>query len=246
MTTGAAWRRCDGPLVGDGRAGFGVALLALRLVALVGQLLPNTYAAKHVLIGRAIRPGLGYVAASVARRPPSLPGFAGPARAATCSSSGVLAFRCRPLVVLAERSLLLVRPAAVLAQVSFAIAAGSDWMPGGRYLAPVVVPAIITLVLGVQHLTAMDLPVGGRRVARWCGAGGAVVLVAAALVPWWLVPRSSAMEARGHFDDRSLFAISTIDPVCCGSRRCSAVQGRVTRWRPPRSASPRGCARTCG
>lgn len=83
-----------------------------------------------------------------------------------CLATGVV-------MVARRRDRLLYCAAAVLAQCLFILRSGGDWMPGGRFLAPVLAPASVLIVTGAMAL-ARTLPRLSRPLAHLT-LGGLVV-----------------------------------------------------------------------
>lgn len=98
----------------------------------------------------------------------------------------------------------LVGAAVIGAQAAFILATGGDWMPGGRFLAPVLPDLVVVLVVGVVALQ------------RWTGgvAGGTIIglaaLAAAAVTALpYRTERSPAWRLTG-FSDAALISSSPI------------------------------------
>ena len=170
-------------------------------IAYYGQVLPNTYVAKASPLGLAVRRGVPYLAHAII--PGS--GLSGSAQAIAADALvGVVA----ALLVIGAVSIIKSIPACsyvvvvVVVQVAFVIAAGGDWMIGGRFLAPVIPAAIVVEIVGLERagrsLHARH-GVGAEPMARFSIA----VMVAIALVP--LVDGHHPIwSSRGRVSDSAL------------------------------------------
>lgn len=105
---------------------------------------------------------------------------------------------------LVARSDAIVAAAAIGAQVAFVIAAGGDWMPGGRFVAPVLPDLVVVLAVGTVAVR--------RRTGRLVGGaivGVAALTAAAATALPYRTQRSPAWQLAG-FSDPALIASSPI------------------------------------
>ena len=128
---------------------IGVGLTAIGELILFDSILPNTYYAKDMPLGRSI--SLGYTYLSGALQPIGPIGrqlnFVLILQCLFFATGTVAVFfrfrRCGYLV------------AAVVGQVLFILKSGGDWMVGGRFLAPAAIPFIAIEVLGAIEFTSL-------------------------------------------------------------------------------------------
>ncbi len=155
-----------GPVLGA----IGSAALSLILF---GSLVPNTFAAKDASLSHGIYHGIGYILVPFA--PPWL-------AFAVMMTLGVLAgFGLWTAIRTERRYLILV--AVVLAQVVFILHSAGDWMHGGRFLAPAIVPTIALGVIGINtidHTQDRSSRPSRRRAVQW--------ITSAALITTSLLP----------------------------------------------------------
>jgi hypothetical protein len=144
-------------LIWLGGAAVALVVTALLSLAYYGAMLPNTFDAKHQPLRRALEGGARYLVRAVA-------------------PSGIVAllvlatFVVGVGVIITRQRRFAYAAAVVVAQILFVLESGGDWMHGGRFLAPVVIPGIAVLVLGAAAC--------GRAIARRSPAlstAGAVV-----------------------------------------------------------------------
>jgi hypothetical protein len=140
------WRRI---LWTAGPASALAALLCFRALY-YGELVPNTYFAKHLSVGASIASGIVYLVSSqpltilavlllgaLILGPRILAGRAWQIRPTSHKFR-----RRRPAVAYAC--------AVVIAQVIFVLASGGDWMKGGRFFAPAIPAGTVLVFLGVE------------------------------------------------------------------------------------------------
>jgi arabinofuranosyltransferase len=201
--------------------GFALSMLA-RLVY-YGHLLPNSYVDKSGLpLGQAWHGGLSYLHGSLIRVGgstnwmatvlPAGEGFSDAVKVCLLvSAAGLLTawWRVRgPLAVA-------VTLAAAVAETSLVIAlfSGGDWMPGGRFLVPVLVLGAIPLGYGAGK-AARWMAGAGRLVAlRAAAAAAALVLAVPALVIWTAGQHHDVANYLARFDQPAQRAPRTaLDP----------------------------------
>jgi hypothetical protein len=169
-----------------------------------GELLPNTYYAKDVAFGRAFADGRRYLANSL--QPGTFGHYWGDV------SIELLVLQ---VILLAVGIYTVVRRfprcgyllAMVVAQTLFILKSGGDWMIGGRFVAPAVIPLILVQLLGFWNLASFVRRHTRPQAARGAFAFGVGALVAASVFPLWLV-HAPAWRIRG-IDDRSLLSTGT-------------------------------------
>jgi hypothetical protein len=173
-------------------------LSVLARLAYYHELVPNTYFAKSGPPSREIWGAWRYLVRSLqpdATLPSTefqvtLPDVFLVAQVA-CLAAGVA-------VAARRRDRLLYCAAAVLAQCLFVLRSGGDWMPGGRFVLPVLAPAAVLSVTGVMALGRL-LPRPSRALAH-LGVAGLVVAGAYPLAqegqPIW--------KASGRFNNYDL------------------------------------------
>ena len=175
----AARRRTLGRDALGWAAVFGLLVLGLTLVRLAfyGQVVPNTYYAKQVTLALGLSAGRDYLLHPLFPVPPAWAGLHG---------FDALWAQKWPLLsalvfwLLAGLGLVRLRRdwaggallAVVAAQVAFVLRFGGDWMPGWRFLTPIVP---LLAVLQCHGLRALRLPTPVPSVG---GAGGATLAVA--------------------------------------------------------------------
>ena len=191
------WRRCSWL----GGALFGALVTVVGEELFFHSVLPNTYYAKDLTPGHAFSLGLEYLinplleaGTSGAAVPHGIPAVVLLIQIAF-TAAGIYAVarrfpRCPYLVAI------------FVGQALFILKSGSDWMRGGRFLAPAMMPLIVVEVLGlvtvVSYLSRRFRP----RVAHGAIALGAAALVTASLLPLASV-HAPAWTIRG-LDDTSL------------------------------------------
>ena len=178
-----------------------VVLATLARLAYFGAIVPNTYFAKSVPFGPAVRSGVGYLAWSVvpesAYIPRSLAGVIGDLLllwvGAVVVVGGIVALRSRCWFGCV---------AVVGAQVAFVLLSGGDWMRGSRFVAPIVVPTVVLVAFGLDGLMRWGSS-RSPQLGRSLGAVGAVLLIGASAVSWVRLPTFPVWELSG-VDDRAL------------------------------------------
>lgn len=119
------------------------ALLAFRLLY-YGQLLPNTYYAKHLALSGALTSGMRYLTDSQPLGGLGLGIVVLGLESWLVWMAAVRFRRARPSITY---------PLAVLlAQILVILGSGGDWMKGGRFFAPAVPAATIMVLLGVEAI----------------------------------------------------------------------------------------------
>jgi len=166
ITTVRAYRWLVGPILGA----IGSAALSLILF---GSFLPNTFAAKDASFGPSVYHGIGYI----------LVPFGPPWLAVVAMLTLGLVAGLGMWTALRREHRYLILVGMVLAQVVFILHSSGDWMHGGRFLAPVIIP---TIALGVIGISTIDHFLGGMtrasrsRAVRWIAS---TALIATSLVP---------------------------------------------------------------
>jgi len=172
-----------------------IVILAARL-AYYGQLLPNTYYAKHEPLGAALSGGLLYLS----RLAPGVPWF-------VSALEGLVVLVGAVAVVRARRRWLYAL-VAVLVEVLAILATGGDWMIGDRFLAPLVPIASVLTAAGVVTLVRTSqgrLGSSSRAVhVSLCGLVATIVLLFAVLPV--MREHDPVWSSSGSFDDASLIA----------------------------------------
>jgi hypothetical protein len=126
----------------------------LTEVAVVGfnyfyyrSILPNTYYAKRMAIGPALRSGFKYVITTMGPNYSTSIGIGRRFDQLLLAGTDVLIV-VGFVVAVTQRKRLGYVAAAVAAQVIFVLTSGGDWMMGGRFLAPVLPQLIVLEVVG--------------------------------------------------------------------------------------------------
>ena len=176
-----------------GAIGAEVVIVAARL-AYYGQLLSNTYYAKHMPLDRAIHQGLNYLSGAA----PGVPWFVSVVEGAVALVGAVALGRGQRRWTYAL--------VAVVTVVLAVLATGGDWMLGDRFLVPVAPIFAVVTAAGVVTLvgfSAQRLPFESRLVHRSLCALLAVIVCLFAVLP--LMKRHDPVwHSSGHFDDVSL------------------------------------------
>jgi hypothetical protein len=162
-----------------------------------GNLLPNTYFAKHMPLSMALRTGSRYLLSTFVPQAARGGGFVALMSDLVAVLMMVAVVIGAGVAVRAGRLAYLV-PVCV-ANALFILLAGGDWMIGNRFAAPAVPALIILIVMGLArfHMVAHDAN----------GAFGFRVLVGAAIVSAILPVldmRGAIWSSRGHFSDAAL------------------------------------------
>jgi arabinofuranosyltransferase len=170
-------------------------LIELVRLAYYGQLLPNTYFAKHEAASTALRNGLHYLWSLE-------PGVPKPLYVAALSVFVAGAWTLARSSILRKLYLLV----AIGSQVLVVLGTGGDWMLGDRFFAPVLPLTAVVLTIGT--VTLLDAarrhhPFGSRAVhVAWCAALGCVLGLCAVLP---IVRYDDPIWRSGwSFDDASL------------------------------------------
>ena len=181
---------------------FGGAAVAVVGSALVGLLyfddvLPNTYYAKDIALGRAISGGATYLRSTLESQ---------------TGSHAAQAILLVQLALLVAGIYAAVRRfphcgyliAVIAGQAVFILKSGGDWMHGGRFAAPAVIPLIVVELLGLVY-AASFVQHNARPVINQvaCVAGGAVLIAASISLTVFPNPVWNLKGA----DDRSLIAL---------------------------------------
>ncbi len=181
----------------------------LARLAYYGEIVPNTYFAKSGPPSREIWGAWRYLVRSL--QPETTLGTT-EFRATLADVVIIVQVACLATAVAVaarRRHRLLYCAAAVFAQCLFILRSGGDWMPGGRFLTPVLAPAAVLIVTGAVTL-ARALPPLARPLASLT-VGGLVVAgaypLAAAARPIW--------EASGRLNNHDLVKIG-FDPGYSG------------------------------
>jgi arabinofuranosyltransferase len=181
-------------------------LLAFRAVY-YGDLVPNTYFAKHLGLGAAAALGSEYLTNSV-----PLAGW-GIGILVLALQSGLIWVGVRRFI--RTRAAVGYALAVVLAQVVFILGSGGDWMKGGRFLAPAIPVTAVLLLSGVVAVLAPERT--GRAMSR-ARRGLTVTAVLAVLVapvagtylaPAWELTNGvsdSALIAAGNYPFSNMWA----------------------------------------
>lgn len=204
-------------------AGVGVALVMGAQWWYFGFPFPNTYYAKDQAAVYAAKHGLIYLVNSLQLG-------ADPTNSGIASLRGVVAvfllavvvvgFSVGTLDLLRRRSSLAVLPVAVIAQCVFIVQAGGDWIPRGRFLAPVILPLLCVMARGWATI-ATSTRSRMIRSGRWRVMVAALLVGSTGFGPW--IPARYLFAASGtpvvapiwasglSFRDRDLVGVR--DPV---------------------------------
>jgi hypothetical protein len=198
----ALWRRI---------AWFGGAIAGALTVTVGGLVyfssaLPNTYYAKDMSLGRSLSDGLGYLIkpGTGGAAPPAIPnviwafvllvevGF---------FVLGVVAIsrrfpRCWYLVAI------------VAGQTLYILKSGGDWMPGGRFIAVMVIPLVVVDVIGLVAAVLYLRQFVTGSVARCFMPLGAAAVAAASFLP--LVVVRAPVWSLGSISDSGLVATAPL------------------------------------
>ncbi len=218
------WRRSSWVL------GAVVAALITVLSAylIFGFPLPNTYYAKAMSLGEAIPQGFNYLQDNLA---PALGGSGRSGLIATVVMITEFVLFTLGVVAVARHyrrcGYLL---AAVVGQLVFILKSGGDWMVGGRFLAPVIVPLIVLELLGL--IEGLSMLTNFHRV-RAVQVTGACALVACSflpftslMVPIWQMSGVSdqAVMSNGNYSNlSSLWSLLPSALACVKSGRSVAT-----------------------
>jgi hypothetical protein len=169
----------------------GVAVLAGFGLLVFGDALPNTYYAKAQPLVRALTSGLSYLQGSL--------GLPDVLTAVLCVLVAI-----GVAVVVTRRRRLGYAVAVVGMQLLFVLRAGGDWMLGGRFVAPVIIPALVVTLLGVVAVAGWSARVSWsvRTAATVIG----VVLGVVAVVSPFVAGAVPAWSSNGRVDDGALIA----------------------------------------
>ena len=165
-----------------------------------GNLLPNTYYAKHETMSHAWSWGVQYLLNPVH----------------TLVSGVVIPGQLAAAIVIVQ--IVLVIPgiyvivrsvhrcsylfAIVVGQCAFILVSGGDWMNGGRFLAPAVIPLIVIELFGITWWIPNLQAIVRWRTLRDLVALMALVIIVPSIVPLWYA-NAPVWSFRG-IDDRSL------------------------------------------
>jgi hypothetical protein len=190
---GALWQRISWA------GGAAVAVIGTVLVGLLyfDDVLPNTYYAKGQALGRALLGGLTYLQHTLEPQTGT--------HAAQALLFLQLALLIAGLFAVARRFPRCGYLVAIIAgQTVFILKSGGDWMHGGRFAAPAVIPLIVVEVLGLVY-AASFVRDNARPVFTGvvCVVGGAVLIAASLSVTVFPYPVWNLHGA----DDRSLIAL---------------------------------------
>ena len=206
-SSSSAWRSIAWAVGGLGAA------IAATLVRLVyyGEFLPNTYYAKHAALWLSMQRGWRYLLSSVALLESS-----------TFTPQGRLSIEIKILagvfgavllvgiaVTVVRRPRVLFATVAVIAQICVILAAGGDWMSGGRFVAPIAPLLAIIQTVGVIAIVNLV-------ATHSSGATGAPVFVRGVLAAFLglaglagaLSVKNPIWDSHWKFDTASLFAAS--------------------------------------
>ena len=205
-------------------AGAAVGLFGILLggLAYFGSALPNTFYAKQMPQGRALSSGLHYL----------IDPFGGQNRlnlrflfvTAQVILIGLAIVGVAAILLHRGRRLYLV--GVVVGQTLFILSSGGDWMTGGRFLAPMAIPAIILAVLG---LAAVSDRLHRRARPSSPVTRVAVAIVAAALIgtslfalidvaaPAWTIKGvgDGPLIASGHYANFSPMWLAVANDLKC-------------------------------
>ncbi len=193
------WRRRIAWLVGPIIAAV---IIVIGEALYFGSVLPNTFYAKDMQVGRALSLGLGYLVDPFRKEVSAVVRPEGTVAIVFYVQIALLLLGLYALWKHLPRCWYLV--AMLAGQVVFVLMSGGDWMIGGRFVAPAVIPLIIVEVLGVWSLVEFC-----RHHPRIGSSQGAALLGIAALVVASVLPLQSTnapvWKIRG-VDDQSLLA----------------------------------------
>ncbi len=163
-----------------------VVALVLSLVgslAYFRSLLPNTYYAKDVPAVRSFWLGIDYLINSLQPHAWLSPNLG--------DRTAFALFLIELFLILVGSYGILIRykrcaylPALVAGQVLFIVKSGGDWMIGGRFLAPAIIPLLIIQVLGCVEIAGFAKEHLRARARRTSFVIGAVILAAVSLYPY--------------------------------------------------------------
>ncbi len=210
-------------------AWFGGALLAAALtmvseLAYFGTVLPTTFYAKNMAPGRSYSLGLEYLVdpfqkeVSTAARPHGVVALV------LCVQLTLLVLGVYAVVRRHPRCVYLV--AIIVGQAAFIVSSGGDWMQGGRFEAPAVIPLVVVEVLGLAELVSLCGRHPNADLRRCAMVLGTAALVSASILPlrsvnapiWDIRGLSDqALIGSGQYTDLSLSQIWATIP---GELRC--------------------------
>jgi hypothetical protein len=186
-------------------SGAAVAVAGVVVVGLgyYGNVLPNTYYAKDMTLSRAVPLGAHYLVNSLE------PGIVAQGFGLHAFSIGLLVIQL-VAVLLGIFAVVRLFPrfgylvAMLVAQLIFIVKSGGDWMVGGRFVAPVVIPLAVVELLGVVNLVSLLQTHRGVVLRRAVAFGGAGVLIVASAFP--IVNYHSPVWQLSGVDNRSLLS----------------------------------------
>jgi hypothetical protein len=159
------------------------ALIGIVGVAYFHEWAPNTYFAKQVDLGRAVHYGWAYLQSSFQ------PGGTHPgdtwstvAFALLWSQVVLLVLGTTAIIVRRRRCGYLL--AIGIAQTLFVLKTGGDWMVGGRFVAPAMIPIIVVQLLGAVGLAYFLIGRISQLLYRATATVLSLVLVATSIVPF--------------------------------------------------------------
>jgi arabinofuranosyltransferase len=194
------------------RSSWMAGAVAGAVLSMIGQYLyygfpfPNTYYAKAQGLDYGVHQGLTYLMTSII---PTL-GSSGVTGllAIFLIATEIVLFTLGVVAILTQDRRCIYLVALVFGQVVFILKAGGDWMVGGRFVAPVVIPLIAIEVLGLAEgvnllrTHARVATVRGVQVVASAGLVGASFLPFTGLVaPIWQMTGidDQSVLADGHF-----------------------------------------------
>ncbi len=199
-----AFRRRIGWFSGAVLAAAGVVGLGL---AYFGAALPNTYAAKEVPFHQALVGGWRYIIRSL--QPGTVGHGWGDLSYELVIVQGLLLV-CGIATIVKRFPRCGYLLAIVAAQTLFILKTGGDWMIGGRFVAPALMPFMLIEVLGVAGLASFLRGHVRPGAARGALAFATTVLVVASAFPLWLV-HAPVWRIRA-VDDKSLLSSGDYAP----------------------------------
>jgi hypothetical protein len=186
--------------------------IAGALLSIVAQYLyygypfPNTYYAKAETISHGVHEGWLYLGKSLV---PTLgEGGASSALAIAVVVIEIVLFAFGLASIARRNQTYLYLVAAVVGQVLLIFKAGGDWMVGGRFVAPAVIPMVLVELFGIVEVATILRSHLSEWIAHTAAIAGAAGLIAASILPGagqlapvWKLPGADdrSILADGHF-----------------------------------------------